>query len=111
MPKGFATVLFWDRGNQIGTKASKVTQNDTKTGTSPSRNLPLPLTGATARPSLARSATLSPFLSQLIAERQHLMNQRQRRRASIETALGAYDRGSNISVRRVPQGYRKTVLA
>jgi len=46
------------------------------------------------------------FLSQLIAERQQLGPQRERRRASIGAATRTYATGANIAVRRVPAGYR-----
>jgi len=50
------------------------------------------------------------FLSQLIAERQHLPPQREQSRAPVDEAVNAYDRGSRIAVRRLPAGYRKTIV-
>lgn len=73
--------------------------------------LPVPLAAAGPRPSLAWSAPTAAFVSQLIAAREHLPPQRERRRASVEGALGAYRQGADIAVRRMPGGYRKTVLA
>jgi len=52
----------------------------------------------------------SDFISQLIAERQHLPPQRERRRAPVVEAVNAYDRGSRIAARRMPAGYRKTIV-
>lgn len=71
--------------------------------------LPVPLTEATPRPSLARSAPTAAFVSQLIASRDHMPTQRPRRTNSVDNALGAYNRGATIAVRRLPQGYRKSV--
>ncbi len=73
--------------------------------------LPMVLCPATQRPSLVRSAPKAAFLSQLIAERQHLAAQRALRRAPITQAVDAYRIGSTVAVRRMPAGYRKTVLA
>jgi hypothetical protein len=52
----------------------------------------------------------SDFVSQLIAERQHLPPQRERRRAPVVEAVNAYDRGARIAARRMPAGYRKTIV-
>lgn len=60
-----------------------------------------------------RVATPSPsvdFLSQLIAERHHLPPQRERRRAPVGEAVNAYANGGRIAVRRVPAGYRTTIV-
>lgn len=51
------------------------------------------------------------FLSQLIAEREHLPPQRARRRAPVGEALAAYGSGAVIAERRLPPGYRKTIVA
>jgi hypothetical protein len=51
------------------------------------------------------------FISQLIAERQHLPPQRERRRAPMAEAVSCYGHVADQSVRRMPPGYRKTVLA
>ncbi len=61
-----------------------------------------------SRPLLLRADTGASFISQLIAERQHLPPQRQRRRASIDTAVDAYRTGAAIA--RMPLGYRKTKI-
>lgn len=73
--------------------------------------LPVPLEAQRARPSLLRIASEASFVSQLIAERDHLPPQRARRRASTEGAIGAYAAGARITVRRMPAGYRTTIVA
>lgn len=73
--------------------------------------LPVPVTAAGPRPSLAWSAPTAAFVSQLIAAREHLPSQRERRTASVDRAVGAYRQGAGITVRRMPEGYRKTVVA
>lgn len=60
--------------------------------------------------SFGRPTTGAAFLSQLIAERQHLEVQRLRRRAGIAQAVDAYAMGLTMGVRRMPKGYRKTVV-
>jgi hypothetical protein len=72
--------------------------------------LPLVLGPAAPRPSLARSVPLAAFVSQLIANRDRLHPERS---AGIDTsrgAVGAYGRGARIAERRMPLGYRKTML-
>jgi hypothetical protein len=55
---------------------------------------------------LMRGAPSADFVSQLIAERQpNVVSPR------MGTAVGAYEAGARISVRRLPAGYRKTVVA
>ncbi len=71
--------------------------------------LPVPLTPSAPRPSLVRSAPSVAFVSQLIAARDHMPAQRPRRTNSVDNALCAYNRGATIAVRRLPQGYRKSV--
>lgn len=73
--------------------------------------LPVPVGMSSPRPSLAWSAPTAAFVSQLIAAREHLPVQRERRTASVDRAVGAYRQGAGISVPRMPQGYRKTVVA
>ena len=72
--------------------------------------LPMVITAAPPRPSLERSGTTAAFLSQLLAERNRLAPQRARRRGSVDGALGAYAQSASMAVRRLPQGYRKTVV-
>ncbi len=59
---------------------------------------------------LAYAAPHADFISQLIAERQHLPPQRARRRAPVGDALAAYADGARIADRRIPPGYRKTIV-
>ena len=73
--------------------------------------MPVPLTITLERPSLARSAPSAAFVSQLLAERDRLPAQRERRTASLDRALGAYAQGGRITQRRMPQGFRKMVMA
>ena len=72
--------------------------------------LPMLITQPAPRPSLQRSATTAAFVSQLLAERNRLTPQRSRRRGSVEGALGAYAESARMGVRRLPQGYRTTVV-
>ncbi len=59
---------------------------------------------------LAHPSAHADFLSQLIAARQALPTQRERRRAPVHQAVDAYANGSKITVRRMPAGYRKTIV-
>ncbi|MGV8853672.1 MAG: hypothetical protein ACOH2L_03425 [Devosia sp.] len=77
----------------------------------PQSGLPVALQAARARPSLARSQTGAAFVSQLLAARANLPPQRLRRRGSAEGAIGAYANSANITVKRMPAGYRKSVVA
>jgi hypothetical protein len=72
--------------------------------------LPVPLEPRTPRPSLLRSSPAAAFLSQLLAARSRLDPQRVLRRAPVDIALDAYRTGSAITVRRMPKGYRKTLV-
>lgn len=73
--------------------------------------LPVPLQARRARPSLARNVTAAAFVSQLLAERAQLPPQRARRRGNAEGAIGAYSDGARVAVKRMPAGYRMTILA
>jgi len=73
-------------------------------------NLPVPLDPPAERPSLIRLSPAASFVSQLIAEKHNLQPQRAKRRGSVDSALDAYSTGASISVLRMPQGYRKTVV-
>lgn len=73
--------------------------------------LPVPLSAAGPRPSLQRNVSDAAFVSQLIAARDRLPVQRERRRASAERAVGAYRQGASMTQRRMPLGFRKTILA
>jgi hypothetical protein len=63
------------------------------------------------RPSLRRTETTAAFISQLLAERHNLAPQRSRRRGSAEGAIGAYADGAKVAIKRMPIGYRTTIVA
>lgn len=73
--------------------------------------LPMVIGEARPRPTLLRLAPRAAFVSQLIAERQHLAPQRQRRQLPPLQAVDAYAAGASIAVVRMPAGYRRTVVA
>ncbi|KRA44748.1 hypothetical protein [Devosia sp. Root635] len=63
------------------------------------------------RPSLRRSETTAAFVSQLLAARANLAPQRARRRGNADGAVGAYADGANVVVKRMPLGYRTSIVA
>lgn len=72
------------------------------------------LTAATAagsRFSSDRQAPRPEFLSQLIAERDHLATQRVKRQATPLEVLRVYDAGGKLRVLRVPPGHRTDIEA
>ncbi|MVS99403.1 hypothetical protein [Devosia marina] len=73
--------------------------------------LPVLIEPQRLRPSLLRSESSAAFVSQLIAARAHMATQRARRRTTPEGAVGAYGQTARLTQRRMPQGYRKTVVA
>lgn len=73
--------------------------------------LPVALTPYAASFVRARPVLDPGFISQLIAERDHLPAQRLRRRAPMTTAIAAYDQGARRDVRRLPQGFFRTAEA
>ncbi|MBE7732765.1 hypothetical protein [Devosia faecipullorum] len=73
-------------------------------------SLPVPSGAARPRPSLAHSAPTAAFVSQLIAARQKLGPYPVLRPGTPAGALSAYGKGARISERRMPLGYRKTML-
>ena len=73
--------------------------------------LPAMIEAARPRPSLKRSEIAAPFVSQLLAERYNLPPQRARRRNTAEGAVGAYASGAQIAVKRMPMGYRTSIVA
>ena len=81
-------------------------QNET-----PQTGLPIPLEASSPRPSLLRNDTRADFVSQLLAERAQLPIQRARRRSNAEGAIGAYADGARVSMKRMPVGYRTTIVA
>lgn len=81
-----------------------------KSGTNAS-GVPMALDEAGPRPSLARTETMAAFVSQLLAERERLPPQRARRRETAEGAVGAYAKSAKVAVKRMPMGYRTTIVA
>lgn len=73
--------------------------------------LPMLIGTARPRPSLLRNPTAAAFVSQLLAERNNLAPQRARRRGNAEGAIGAYSDGAKVSMKRMPPGYRTTIVA
>jgi len=73
--------------------------------------LPMLVGAPQPRPSLRRSETTAAFVSQLLAERGNLAPQRSRRRGSAEGAIGAYADGAKVMVKRMPLGYRTSIVA
>lgn len=74
-------------------------------------DLPVSLDQRQPRPSLQRTETSAEFVSQLLAERYRLAPQRMRRRSTPEGAVDAYAEGAKAADKRMPMGYRKTILA
>jgi hypothetical protein len=72
--------------------------------------LPVALAERAPRPSLARSSAEAAFVSQLLAARERMAPQRQRRVATNERAIGAYGSSARLGERRMPIGYRKTMI-
>lgn len=73
--------------------------------------LPVPVEARQPRPSLLRSPMDAAFVSQLLAERSQLPPQRSRRRGSAEGAVGAYADGARVAIKRMPMGYRTSIVA
>lgn len=74
--------------------------------TNVSRNLPVPIGPARAKPSLKRLSPASYFVSHLIAEKQRVDVQRARNRSTPQIATSTYERGASITIKRMPAGYR-----
>lgn len=72
--------------------------------------LPMLTAPAAARPLLIRGGTDAAFASQLLAAREHLAPQCARRRTTPEGAVGAYARGARVAVKRMPLGYRTSIV-
>ena len=73
--------------------------------------LPMVIGPPRPRPSLLRNPTAAAFVSQLLAARGNLAPQRTRRRGTSEGAIGAYADGAKIVVKRMPAGYRTSIVA
>lgn len=74
------------------------------------RSLPV-ATSAGTRFSSFRAAARPEFLSQLIAEREHLSTQRVKRQASRLEVLRTYDKGGRLKILRIPPGYTLDLVA
>ncbi len=81
------------------------TSPKTEQTVSNSRNLPVAIDPAMARPSLHINKIPAKFLSQLIAERNHMEIQRTRRRAPVSLATRAYNRTRHLIIKRMPTGF------
>lgn len=81
-------------------------QSETEIG-----GLPVAIEASGPRPSLKRSDNAAAFVSQLLAERANLPPQRARRRNTAEGAVGAYASGAKIALKRMPMGYRTSIVA
>ena len=68
------------------------------------RSLPVAQSGGT-RFSSFRAAPKPEFLSQLIAEREHLATQRVKRQATPLEVLRTYDKAGTLKTLRIPPGY------
>jgi hypothetical protein len=75
------------------------------------RNLPVVFGTQTERRPFHQARVKSDFASQLIAARDQMPVQRQRRREGEAIVVLAYDRSARLSERRIPQGYRLSVEA
>lgn len=69
--------------------------------------LPMLLEAARPRPALARHAGMAGFVSQLLAERGRPACEC----GSAEGAVGAYVRGAGMAIKRLPPGYRTSIVA
>jgi hypothetical protein len=74
------------------------------------RSLPI-ATSAGTRFSSFRATPKPEFLSQLIAERDHLATQRVKRRATPLEVLRTYDKGGMLKTLRIPPGYALDLTA
>jgi hypothetical protein len=90
---------------RMGQMMAERVQNETET------RMLAALEAASARPSLARSVPTATFVSQLIAARERMTPQRPRRNGTPEGAVGAYGQTARLADRRMPAGYRRTVVA
>lgn len=77
----------------------------------PAARLPVAIEKPARDPAHELPASAAPFLSQLIAERDHLPPQRERRRAPLATALLSYRETAVRTPPRLPPGYRKSLVA
>jgi len=73
----------------------------------PKPGLPMVIEPQRERPSLARNPTAATFVSHLLAAHHKV----EARTPRVPGAVATYADGAKISVARMPQGYRKTVIA
>jgi len=73
--------------------------------------LPAPRETVVVQPGSHFAPPAAAFLSQLIAERDHMAPQRARRRAPVATALLSYHGTAILTPPHLPPGYRKSLLA
>jgi len=92
-----------------GKHGESMSRNDTEDARP--AGLPMVIAPQPAPPGLARPAPPAAFLSQLIAARHQLPPQRARLRAPLAHAVDAYATGGRVATRRLPAGYRKSVVA
>lgn len=62
------------------------------------------------RRTFSRIAPSADFISQIIAEHQHLGFHDTPVGAPADSAVTAYEKGARMAVRRMPAGYRTTVI-
>jgi len=94
-----------ETGNEANMSNINKTSPKMEQTASNSRNLPVAISPAMARPSLHINKIPAKFLSQLIAERNHMEIQRTRRRAPVSLATRAYNRARHLVIRRMPTGF------
>lgn len=70
----------------------------------------LPGSAPRQRLRLSASSAAADFTSQMIAGRQQAPEPAAASPTAIEAAVIAYDKGARITVRRMPAGYRKTIV-
>jgi len=71
-------------------------------------NLPVVISAPNRRRPLFRYAAPADFLSQLIAERNRMAVQREKKRAPLNVAASAYSAGGRIAHPSMPAGYGHT---
>lgn len=76
---------------------------------SQSRNLPAVIV-PDVTPMPTGESPEAGFVAQLLAAKGRLPLQRSRWRAEPSAAVGAYDLSRTMAARRMPQGYRRTVV-
>jgi hypothetical protein len=88
-------------------RQAEMADADTEKQDEPKPGLPMVLEASRPRPSLARNQTTATFVSHLLAGRQ----QADDAAPNVGGALATYSAGAKASVRRMPQGFRKSLIA